>query len=104
MALSDRERRVLSEIARQVRADDPELAAALTGRMSRPQAVWAPVGLRVLALMLIAFGVLTSIPLLILAAFAVFGIAQLSWMPSSPRSSMIACRDEPDPPASSGGS
>ena len=78
MALNDRDRRVLADIARQVRVDDPEFAAALTGPLRRPQPVWAPIGLRVLGFLLIAVGVLTPVPLLVPAAFVVFGIAQLS--------------------------
>jgi hypothetical protein len=78
MTLSDRDRRVLAEIARQVRADDPEFAAALTGPRRRPQPGWAPIYLRVLAFLLLLVGVLASVGLLILAAFAVFGVAQLS--------------------------
>jgi hypothetical protein len=86
MALDDRDRRVLAEIARQVRADDPEFAAALAGPPRGPQPVRAPIRLRVLAILLIAVGVLASAPVLVLAALVVFGIAQLSSMPSPPRS------------------
>jgi hypothetical protein len=87
MALSDQDRRVLTDIARQVRADDPKLAAALTDRPSRPPTVWAPIALRALAFVLIAAGTLTSTTLLILVAFAVFGIAHLSGTPTSSQSS-----------------
>jgi hypothetical protein len=101
MTLSDRDRRVLAEIARQVRADDPEFAAALTGPRRRPQPVWAPIYLRVLAFLLLLVGVLTSVGLLVLAAFAVFGIAQLSWTPGPPESTTTGRHDLP---ASSDGS
>jgi hypothetical protein len=87
MTLSDQDRRVLADIARQVRADDPKLAASLTDRPNRPPAVWAPVGLRALAFVLIAAGTLTSAHLLILVAFAVFGIAHMSGPPTSSQSS-----------------
>jgi hypothetical protein len=86
MTLNDRDRRVLAEIARQLRADDPELAAALTGSPRRPQPSWAPIHLRALAILLIAVAVLTSAPVLFLAALVVFGIAHLPWTPSPPRS------------------
>jgi hypothetical protein len=71
----------------EVRADYPKLAAALTDRPSRPPTVWAPIGLRALAFVLIAAGTLTSTALLILVAFAVFGIAHLSGTPTSSPSS-----------------
>ncbi len=85
MALDDRDRRALADIARQVRADDPEFAAALTGPPREPQPDWAPIHLRVLAVLLIAVGALTSTPLLVLAALVVFGVAQLPGKPSPPR-------------------
>jgi hypothetical protein len=83
MALEDRDRRVLAEIARQVQADDPEFAAALTGPLPRPQSVWAPIHLRVLAILLLAAGVVTSVAPLVLAGFVVYGIAQLYRTPGS---------------------
>ena len=97
MALNDRDRRVLAEIARQVRVNDPEFAAALTGPLRRPQPVWAPIGLRVLGFLLIAIGVMASVPPLVLAAFVAFGIAQLSWISSPPRSTAggTTCRRRP---------
>lgn len=86
MTLNDRDRRALAEIARQLRADDPELAAALTDTPRGPQPVWAPIRLRALAILLLAVGVLTSAPVLVLPALVVFAIAQLPWTPSPPRS------------------
>jgi hypothetical protein len=85
MALTDRDRRVFNEIARQSRADDPDFAVALTGPTHTPRPVWTPIWLRVLAFLLLAIGVLASVTLLVLAAFVVFGIAQLFWLPSPPR-------------------
>jgi hypothetical protein len=82
MALDDRDRRALADIARQVRADDPEFAAALTGPPREPQPDWAPIHLRVLAVLLIVVGALTSTPVLVLAALVVFGVAQLPGHPS----------------------
>jgi hypothetical protein len=99
MALDDRDRRVLAEIARQVRADDPEFAAALTSPLPRPRSVRAPIYLRVLAMLLLAVGVLTSVTPLVLAAFAVYGIAQMYRVPS-PHRSTTASRS--DPPSSHG--
>ena len=96
MALNDQDRRVLTDIARQVRADDPKLAAVLTDRPNRPPSVWAPVGLRALAFVLIAAGTLTSTPLLILVALAVFGIAHLSGPPTSFQSSTSQSSTNPD--------
>ena len=93
--LSERDRRVLTEIARQVRADDPGFAAALTGPRRRPQPVRAGIYLRVLAFLLVAVGVLTSVTPLVLAGLAVVGIAQLSWMPSPPASTTAGARDVP---------
>jgi hypothetical protein len=81
MALVDQDRRALADIARQLRAEDPELAAALTDRPSRPPAVWAPVGLRALAFVLVALGTLAAVPQLIPVAFAVLGIAHLFRVP-----------------------
>ena len=98
MALNDRDRRVLAEIARQVRAEDPDFAAALTGPRHRPQPDWTPIWLRVLAFLLLTVGVLTSVTLLVLAAFAAFGIAQLFGMPSPPRSSTAGGDDQPASP------
>ncbi len=93
MTMNDHDRRALAEIARQLRADDPELAAALTGPPRGPQPVWAPIRLRVLAILLIAVAVLTSAPVLFLAALVVFGIAQLPWAPSPPRSTTASGGD-----------
>ena len=87
MALNDQDRRALVDIARRVRADDPELAAALTERPSKPPTVGAAIGLRVLAFVLIAVGTLTSLTLLIPAALVVFGIAHLFSAPTSSRPS-----------------
>jgi len=97
MPLNDRERRVLAAIARDAQADDPVFAAALTDPRRRPQPVWGPpVLLRVLAFLLIGVGVLTSVELLIPAALAVFGIAQLSWVPSPPPSTTAGGDDQPE--------
>lgn len=85
MALDDRDRRALADIVRQVRADDPEFAAALTGPPREPQPDWAPIHLRVLVILLIVVGALTSTPVLVLAALVVFGVAQLSGKPSPSR-------------------
>ncbi len=85
MTLNDHDRRALAEIAEQLRADDPELAAALTGPPRGPQPVWAPIHLRVLAILLLAVGVLASAPVLVLPALVVFAIARLPWTPSPPR-------------------
>jgi Protein of unknown function (DUF3040) len=98
MALEDRDRRVLVEIARQVRADDPEFAAAMTGPSPRPRSVWAPIHLRVLAILLLAAGVLTSVAPLVLAGFVVYGIAQLYRTPD-PHRSTTAGRDDQLPPS-----
>jgi hypothetical protein len=98
VTLNDRDRQVLAEIARQLRADDPELAAALTGSPRLPQPVWTPIRLRVLAILLIAVGVLASAPVLVLAALVVSGIAQLPWMPSPPRSTTTDADDVPPSP------
>jgi len=98
MALEDRDRRVLAEIARQVRADDPEFAAALTGPSPRSQSAWTPIHLRVLAILLLAAGVVTSIAPLVLAGFVVYGIAQLYRTPA-PHGSTITGRDDQLPPS-----
>jgi Protein of unknown function (DUF3040) len=98
MALEDRDRRVLAEIARQVRADDPEFAAALTGPLPRPRSVWGPIHLRALAILLLAAGVLTSVAPLVLAGFVVYGIAQLYRTPN-PHRSTTAGRDDQLPPS-----
>jgi nucleotide-binding universal stress UspA family protein len=98
VALEDRDRRVLAEIARQVRVDDPEFAAALTGASSRPRPVWTPIHLRVLAILLLAAGVLTSVTPLVLAGFVIYGIAQLYQMPC-PHRSTTAGRDDQRPPS-----
>ncbi len=92
MALEDRDRRVLAEIARQIRAEDPELAATLTGPSPRPRSVWAPIHLRVLAILLLAAGVLTSVAPLVLAGLVVYGVAQL-YRPG-PYRSTTAGRDD----------
>ena len=96
--LDDRDGRVLAEIARRMRAEDPDFAAALSGPLHRPQPDWTPVWLRILAFLLLAGGVLIPVPLLVPAAFVVFGIARL------PRSTpMLRSRtgDEYEPPAAS---
>jgi hypothetical protein len=54
--LDDRDSRVLAEIARRMRAEDPDFAAALTGPLHRPQPDWTPVWLRILAFLLLAGG------------------------------------------------
>jgi len=87
------DRQVLADIARQVRADDPEFAAVLTAPWHRPQPVWAAIYLRVLAFLLVAVGVLAPATPLVLAALAGFGIAQLSWTPSPPASTTAGGRD-----------
>jgi Protein of unknown function (DUF3040) len=98
MALNDRDRRVLADIARQVRAEDPDFAAVLTGSRHRPEPDWTPIWLRVLALLLLTVGVLASAAVLVLAAFAVFGIAQLTGPPSLFRPSTARGDDEPGSP------
>jgi hypothetical protein len=98
MALEDRDQRVLAEIARQVRADDPEFAAAFTGPLPRPQSAWTPIHLRVLAILLLAAGVLISVAPLVLAGFVVYGIAQLYRTPG-PRRPTTADRDDRLPPS-----
>ncbi len=98
MALDDRDRRALAEIARQVRADDPEFAAALNGPPRRPQPDWAPIHLRVLALLLLAVGALASAPVLVLAALVVFGVAQLPGKPGPPRATTAGGDDASQPP------
>ena len=90
MALSNRDRQGLAAIARQIRAEDPELAAALAGRATRPPAVAAPVGLRALAFLLLAIGTLNSVNSLILVALAVFGLAHYTSLPDSRRPSPTA--------------
>ena len=78
-----------------MRVDDPGFAAALTGPPRRPQPAWAPIGLRVLALLLIAVGVLASAPMLVLAALVVSGIAPPSGLPGAPRSTTAGGEDLP---------
>jgi hypothetical protein len=85
-ALNDRDRRALAEIARQVRTDDRDFAALLTGPPPAPELDWTPVYLRALAVLLLAVGVLMSATLLVLVALGVYGLAQLCRIPVLHRS------------------
>lgn len=70
MALSDRDRRILTDIARRMRADDPGLAAALAdGRPGRRAEDHASTLVFIFGGLLLTVGVATvSFPIVLLAA------------------------------------
>lgn len=98
MGLSDRDRRVLTEIARRMHAEDPRLATALArGRFPR-RVRWSQLAVTVLALSLAGTGVAQASAPLVLVATVVLVVTFLRSVVSG-TSAPAADRDNRDPPA-----
>lgn len=78
MPLSEYEQRVLEQMERQLRSDDPKLASTLHGRRHRPGRLVLAVGAGLVGLGLLITGAAASIPVLGVIGFVVmFGAVLL---------------------------
>lgn len=99
MPLSEYEQRVLEQMERQLRSDDPKLASALHGRGGSRVRIWILSAIGGLAgLGLLIGGVATALPALGVAGFVVmFGSVLLAFSGPSRRSVAPAPQGGPTP-------